>query len=69
MTAWRRDRGQPGQVGWIAGQDPVTGPGQEHDGGIDRISPACRGQQHARRAAVWLSYGADVDRAQQPRQA
>jgi hypothetical protein len=41
-----------GQIVWIAGQDAVTGGGQQYHGGIDWVSGAGQAQQHAGPAAV-----------------
>src|SRR5208282_3171756 len=49
-------------------QDPVSGLGQQDDGGIDRVGSTGQAEQDAGLAAIVVIYGADIDRAQQSRQ-
>ena len=56
---------EPGQVTGIAGKDPVTGNGQEDNGGVDRVSGARVSEQGSRLPAVAGTHGADVDSLKQ----
>jgi hypothetical protein len=56
---------QPAQVGEITGEDPVAGSGQEHHGGVDRVSGICHAKQDACVTASLLINGAHINRLEQ----
>jgi hypothetical protein len=69
MTARAGGRlSQLGQVNRVAGQDPVAGPGQQYDGGVNGVAGLGGAEQDASGAADLVIDGADVNGAKQPRQ-
>ena len=63
-----RSSGQASEVARVAGENAVTGRGQEHDGGVDRIGGTRGGLEGAGFAAIPFGDRAHLDSLQQPGQ-
>lgn len=61
-----RGQGECTQVARVGGDDVISIPGQAHDRGVDRISQARPGEQHARPPTQGIIQGSDIYPGQQP---